>query len=277
VLPVEVALGRVHLTGFTGADVRIEIPELGLDHRVLLDAAAPRARWVAVTRRLQAPAARVRATWLRDDGPPLDSPWEPIGASLRILDSPWGELRRARLVVVAAGELTGLSKLIVEVRALGAEPDAVEIFELTAPGQEREASLAVAELAIGYEYRVTAVYEDGAHRADAWRASDRPVLVVRDRARVDVTVTPRLLDLGGAWLLARVELRHVDPVSGDEQRAALTLTRAGEPAHWHFRARDPSRRDWEHRVTLVAADGSRHVRPWEQARSDVLVLAPPPE
>jgi hypothetical protein len=130
-----------------------------------------------------------------------------------------------------------------------------------------------------YRVRLTLVSTGGVPTTLGWQRSDRRLFVVRDPLRVDVEVVPRLLDLGGAFTLALLELAPGDGAAPPEPAAAgrrtLVLRDPAERPRWSFRAAEPGRTEYRYRLTLVPRAGERVVTPWTPGRDELLVLRPP--
>ncbi len=272
---IDVALGFVRLPGFEAVQVELEIPSLERRRVVLLDRDNPGFRWQEITRSRARPEARYRATWLLAGDERIEEPWHAIEGRDLFVESPLPATRRARIELVFAGSFEGISKLVVELRPPGST-DPPALIELTVASDHASWEVDVAAgQALAYEHRLSVLYADGSHRSEDWRQSDRPVLVLRDHALIEVAVIPKLVDLGGAWALARVELAYDDAGGTVAHREQLTLMDRDATPVWRFRVADPTRRSWRHRTLFVSADGRRHQTDWQTSDTQVLVLTPP--
>jgi hypothetical protein len=121
--------------------------------------------------------------------------------------------------------------------------------------------------------RWSVAYTDGTVRQTDWADDDRPLLVARDWLRFEVTVQPRLLDLGGALRAAFVRLSYADEATGMADQATLAF-HDRTPQRWRFRVGAPDRRTYRHQMTVVGSDGARREGPAGESRDDILVLEP---
>jgi hypothetical protein len=272
---VDVQLGFVRFERFAAVQLELEIPSLARREVMLLDRDAPQVRWQEIIRSRQRPEARYRATWILEHDERIEQPWRSIEGRDLFVDSPEAPTRSARVELVFAGSFEGIRKLVVELRPPGGTntPALFELSDATAhaswdvpasPGQP-----------LAFEHRLSVLYADGRHRSDDWQHSDRPVLVLRDQTLIEVTVVAKLVDLGGAWALARVELAYDDAGGEVIHSEQLTLMHRDDTPVWRFRTADPGRRSWRHRTLFVDAAGQRHQGDWRTSDAQVLVLTPP--
>ena len=190
------------------------------------------------------------------------------------LDAPADLRRTATVELVAAGDFSGLAEIVADLRS-AADPTDATSLSFTAPGQAQAWEPRTASPdAFRYELRTTQVYADGSRHESDWTPDDRPVVIVRDVLRFDVTVVARLLDLGGAVTLALVELELDDGGSAGDGRGTLVLRDREEEPHWSVRLDAPERHTYRYRLTLVAKDGTRTASDWSEAEDSILVLRP---
>jgi hypothetical protein len=278
VVDVEVTLGDVPLDLVRAVVVDLEYPPLGLSHQVILDSRTPSGVFRAVVRDPRPAPCRHRVAWLLSDDRRVEGPWTESSARRLPIGPPPVARERACVALIAAGSFEGLAEILVELshEEGGAEERAT--FSFHAAGERMEWSPRVSDRQeFRYRVRRTFVTTDGIRRALEWTEEDGPVLVVRDELRFEVRVIPRLLDLGGTYLLALLTLEYVDAAEGVREATTLVLRdRTSEP-RWSLRLGAPDRRRYTHELTLVAADGARTTLPRAESESEILVLIPPRE
>ena len=278
VLDVEVTLGDVPLDLVRAVIVDLEYPPLGLTHQVILDSRAPSGGFRAVVRDPRPAPYRHRVAWLLTDDRRVEGPWTASSARRLTIGAPPIARERACVALIAAGSFEGLAEIVVELRHEedGAEERAT--FAFHAAGERIEWTPRVNDRQeFRYRVRRTFVTTEGIRRELEWTEEDGPVLVVRDELRFEVRVIPRLLDLGGTYLLALLRLEYVDEAEGVREATTLVLRdRTSEP-RWLLRLGAPGRRRYTHELTLVAADGARTTLPRAESESEILVLIPPRE
>jgi hypothetical protein len=272
VLRVDVALRDVVFDIVQSVVVDLLHPPSGLTQRIILNGLRTSQTWEAVVGGSPGPYS-YRVAWVTKDGR-TEQPWaEAVGTRLA-LDMP-AELRPgAEVMLVAGGDFAGLAQIVVDLRA-GPQDADVASLSFTDAGQTQSWRPARSRPGpLSYELRTTIVRRDGSRETTDWRADDRPVIVVRDVLRFELSDIGRWVDFGGAVSLALVELTFDDEQTAIHERQTLVLhDRADEP-RWSFRLGSPDRHTYRHRLTLVAPGGSRAVSEWHEAEASILVLAP---
>jgi hypothetical protein len=276
VLDTTITLGDVPLSVVRGVPVAIEYPAKGLATTVVLDGANPSANWRAVIGARAIEPYRYRASWLTNDGRRFDEEWR-TGAERRMfLDAPHGIDTTAVVDAISAGDFAGLAQIVLDLRqGPQAEGDKAQ-FTFTSTGQTAQwrPHLSAPGAALTYQARRTIVGQDGVVQVLDWTAETTPVLVVRDLLRCTVQIVPRLLDLGGVWTLAILDLEYPGDAAAAQQQSIVIRERTSEP-QWSFRIAAPDSHRYRYRLTLVARDGARRTAPWAESEAEVLVLQAP--
>ncbi|HYG61650.1 MAG TPA: hypothetical protein VEL74_03645 [Thermoanaerobaculia bacterium] len=273
VLRVEVGLRDVPLERIRAAVVDLEIPPLGLTHRMVLDGETPAGLWQPVTRVSTPPPFRYRATWLTAGGERIETEWRDSTAGAIALDAPRSLVSKARVQLVGAGDFSGLAQIVVDLEAEVEGRVHRGQLAFSTAGESRTWEVPGAQLGFRYRSRFTLVGTDGAVRSLEWVDQDGPVLVVRDPLRFEVRIVSRLLDLGGSLNLALLALEPEDAEGAG--RSTLILRRPDEEAVWSFGLAAPDRHRYRWQLTLIPKQGERTTTPWQEAEAGVLVLRPP--
>ena len=224
VLAVTVSVREPRWDVAGSATVDLFHPATGDRHRIVLDPTMPTDRWTAVVRTVPGPV-RYTVSWHRPGGDLVEPERETVARDI-VVEPPPSLFAQTCVQLVAVGSFDGLAQLIVEVRT-GSDAPAVP-FAFTAAGQDAQWSdPGLDPAALTYQSRQTLVDIDGGRTEFDWVDQDAPVLVAGDQLRFDVLVQPRLLDLGGRYRLALLELA---PGPANPTGPAATLVLAG-PRH----------------------------------------------
>jgi hypothetical protein len=273
VLRVDVELRDVPFDVVRSVVVDLSHGRSGLSRKMILDGRRTSDTWEAVVRTEPGPYT-YRVAWITDRGrieqPALDST-----APRLLLDAP-DELRETttKVLLVSAGDFSQLAEIVVELRT-GADSSDVASLSFTEAGHTETWQPALTDPDhLQYEVRTTLVYRDGTREESAWGSDDRPVHVVRDALRFQVSVVPRLLDLGGSIALALLELAFDDDEADVHAHQTLAIRDRNEKPQWNLRLGAPDRHTYRYRSTLVAKDGSRATSDWREAEDSILVLQP---
>jgi hypothetical protein len=269
-LRVEVELRDVPFEVVGSVVVDLRHAASGAAKRLILDGRRLSDRWDAVVGEAPGPYSYAVA-WVTDSGR-IEQPWAESTMRRLQLDAP-PELRRTGSVqLVSAGDFSQLAQILVELRT-GPDDGSPASFAFTGAGQTQTWQPRTADpVGLRYEVKTTVEYSDGSRQEPEWRADDRPVFVVRDVLRFDVTVIARLLDVLDTATLALVDLAFDDDQAGIHERRTLAISDRAEEPHWSFRLGAPERHTYRHQLTVVAPDGSRKPFGWREAQDSILVL-----
>jgi hypothetical protein len=273
VLRVDVELRDVPFASVRSAVVDLVHPPTGASHRMVLDGGRLSGTWEAVVRQTPGPY-RYQVAWVTPTTR-VEDPWRESTSRRLALDAPTELWQTASVQLISAGEFTELAQIAVDLRT-GPEDGEVESLTFTQPGQTLTWEPLTADPA-GFRYQVqrTLVYRDGTVHRGEWEDDDRPVLVVRDLLLFEVSVIPRLLDLGGSVALALLELELGEGAAGTQKRTTLVIRDRSEQPRWRVRLGSPGRPAYRYRLTLVAAGGGPRTEfPWREAQDGFLVLRP---
>jgi len=271
VLAVTVSVREPRWDVAGSATVDLFHPATGDRHRIVLDPTMPTDRWTAVVRTVPGPV-RYTVSWHRPGGDVVEPERETVARDI-VVEPPPSLFAQTGVQLVAVGSFDGLAQLIVEVRT---GPDATAVpFAFTAAGQDAQWSdPGLDPAALAYQSRQTLVDTDGGRTEFDWVDQDAPVLVAGDQLRFDVLVQPRLLDLGGRYRLALLELA---PGMAIPTRPAATLVLRDRDTvqHWSFRMSAAGESTFWHRLALIPSTGQRTVGDWIQQRTAIVVPTPP--
>jgi hypothetical protein len=227
--------------------VALEYPPKGLTHTMILDGASSTDSWSAVVR----------------DGP----------ASYRYkVDWPAAIGQEAKLEIISAGAFSGLSQIIVDLRSTADNADAQFAFTRSGEGKTWKPKRQ-SDNDFQYEFRRTVIYEDGTLRTDSdWVPDTRPILIIADELRFDVSVVARLLDLGGSLKSVIVEL-ETEASQGLVQKKSFLIQNKTDPYLWTFRINKPDQHRYRYRTTAISTGGQRKpASDWRDADNGILVL-----
>jgi hypothetical protein len=275
VLDVTAMLGDVPMGFVKSASVSLEYPPRQLATTLALDGTNASQNWQVVAGERDIAAYRYRTTWQTADGHRITDDWREGTVRRLFLDAPRGLDASLTVQVIAAGDFSQLTQLILDLRAgSAADADSAQ-HTFSRPGESFTWKLKAAPgSALRYQARRTMVQQDGTVRVLDWTDETTPVLVVRDVLRFDVQIVPRLLDLGGAWTLAVLDFDFEDDSASIHEQDSVILHDKSAEARWSFRVASPDRHKYRYRLNLVSKDGAKQINPWQETDSEVLVLQP---
>ncbi|HKF21303.1 MAG TPA: hypothetical protein VKE93_07015 [Candidatus Angelobacter sp.] len=274
ILSVRAELRDVPFDDVSSAVVDLRHSPSGATSRLIMDGKNMSGVWNAVVRQ-QAASFEYKVAWILKDGRRLEREWISSSQHTLFLDAPAELKTKAQVSVIAAGDFTELTKILVDLRDPHA-PEASTQFVFTQSGQTRlwEPHRGQ-EPTFAYEYRRTLVYQDGTVRAldTEWAQETRPVLVIRDDFSFEVHLVCRLLDLGGSLKMAIVELEPEEPVNGLPSKKTIVVRNKNEEPRWSFRLQNKDEHRYRYRLSEITATGEhRPSSAWQHAESDLLVL-----
>jgi hypothetical protein len=260
-----VAVTRVTLAHRRGEDWRT-------DHQVrLVGAGAAHEAWLADVRSGDRIEADVE--YLLRDGRRLTSGSLVVDTEVLRLPPPFPG--RMTVQLLADDDWSDLDRVVVAVQK--AEDQPAGTFEFTEAGQLVPVNLDLPDPTDRtYRYRATRTWSSGLiEEEDAWAVTDASVLVV---GRVAATVLvvdlqPVGPDLPDAGIhLIQVELLYVDVEHQIRQTATELIRARADRPRWRIPLADPSRREYEYRITVHRLTGSRDVGPWTTSRERILPI-----
>jgi hypothetical protein len=241
---------------------------------MILDGASSTASWSAVVR--DGPTAyRYKTDWLLQNGTRIEGAWAETNSSALYLDAPAAIGQQAKLEVISAGDFSGLSQIIVDLRSTADNADTQFAFTRTGeantwkPKRQSDGDFR-------YDFRRTLIYEDGSVRAadPEWVPSTRPILIISDELRFDVSVVARLLDLGASLKSVIVEL-ETDASQGPVEKKTFLVQNKTDQYLWTFRINKLDQHRYRYRITAISSGGQRKAASeWRDADSGILVLTP---
>jgi len=274
VLNVRAALRNVPLDVVSKAVVALEYAPKGLSHTMILDGASSTASWSAVVR--DGPTAyRYKTDWLLQNGTRIEGAWAETNSPALYLDAPAAIGQQAKLEIISAGDFSGLSQIIVDLRSTADNAETQFAFTRTGeantwkPKRQSDGDFR-------YDFRRTLIYEDGSVRAadPEWVPSTRPILIISDELRFDVSVVTRLLDLGASLKSVIVEL-ETDASQGPVQKKTFLVQNKTDQYLWTFRINKLDQHRYRYRITAISSGGQRKAASeWRDADSGILVLTP---
>jgi hypothetical protein len=242
---------------------------------LVLDGTSSAQNWRAVVGQRDLAPYRYRTTWVTAEDRRIEDDWREAADRRLILNAPHGLGATATVEAIAAGDFSQLAQLILDLRAASAADAESAQHTFTRAGESFAWNRhATGPSAANYQARRTMVYQDGTVQALDWTDESTPVLVVRDGFRFAVQIVPRLLDLGGTWTIAVLDLDYADESASLHTQDSLVLRDKTTDAEWSFRIASPNNHRYRYRLTLVAKDGAKHDNPWQETENEVLVLQP---
>jgi hypothetical protein len=270
VLDVTLDLRQVPFESVHAAVVDVEYPSKKLAAQFILDGNGMSGRWQTIIGEQRQPW-RYKASWVLTDGRRIEGEWIDTSASAVRLDAP-AELRsKMRVLVVAAGDFTGLGQVLLDLRE--SDGSAQTQFAFFSAGQTHIWEPPAAPGSeIAYQYRRTLMFADGRNRVldPDWVAETRPVLVVENPLSFHVQIVPRLLDLGASLRIVIVELES--EATFVERRTLIVRTKTDQ-LQWTFGLDSADQHKYRYRLTPVTAQGDRQPpSDWRESDSEILVL-----
>jgi hypothetical protein len=276
VLDVEVALGDVPLDAVMNVVVELQYPPKQLTHTVILDGAHATDRWQAVAGVVELATLKWRPTFVLADRR-VTGEWRTGpssgggGGGGRVIVSAPPDLVPPTTAVqlLAVGDFSGVAQILVELRTT-TDPSITELRFTQAGQQQIWKPRLGPDAALAYQARLTVVATDGRTRAFDWTAQDSSVFFVRDVSLFTVQIITRLLDIGGAWTSAFLQIE-----AGDE-RETIPMRQRGADARFSFHVGSGGPHKYRYQLTLIPKGGNeRRTLPWQDSEDEVLVLRPP--
>ena len=165
---------------------------------------------------------------------------------------------KQRVQLIAMADFSVVSQIVVDLRSkLDAQTQAQ--FTFTTAGQSQLWESPGLPGQWDYEFRRTFMYKDGrVHVADSdWVPGPGPLLAVADELRFDLSVVPRLLDLGGTLRMVILELQSQAASPERQEQTTLVIKNKEDRLRWKFSIDSPDRHSYRYRFTAITTQGER--------------------
>ncbi|MEM7152824.1 MAG: hypothetical protein AAF799_08275 [Myxococcota bacterium] len=216
-------------------------------------------------------------SWLLASGRMLEA--SPVTVDTRLLRIPRPFAERFTVQLISADDWTDLERLIVHVSKTVDGPGHTVIFD--GPGQFRAVALDLPDPSDrSFQYRVQRVWSDGREQEDQFVQTDVPVVLVGgtpiDRLVVDFEPLGSELTTAGIHMV-KIELMYIDVANQLRHQGELEIRAIADRPRWDVQLADPTRRNYEYRITTYRQSGEVQVGEWKETAERLVVVPIVPE